>query len=487
MSADGADAASDATTAPTLAALLPEVPTALGGWIAGDATARVSAMTHDSRLVAPGHLFACVRGEHHDGHRFAAGAVEAGATALLVDHVVDVGQPVGQLVVADTRVAMGPVASGVYHHPSRALQVVGITGTNGKTTTCALLAAILRAAGRPTTVIGTLSGTKTTPEAPELQARLAAARDAGDRAVVMEASSHALALHRVDGTRFAVGVFTNLGTDHLDLHGTPEAYFRAKARLFTPELTAVGVSNADDAHGRLLLDAAPIEMVPFSLADAGDLVVTADHHELTWRGARLVVGLGGGFNVANTLAAATTAALLGITPDVIAAGLATASVVPGRFERVLPATGDGGGVVAIVDYAHTPDGLEEVLQAARAVTTGRVIVVFGAGGDRDHPKRPRMGAVAARLADVAVVTSDNPRSEDPTAIIEAVLSGIEDRAGVVVEPDRAAAIAAAVAAAGPGDVVVVAGKGHETTQTIGDRVLPFDDREVVRALLEARS
>ena len=441
-------------------------------------------MTHDSRLVAPGHLFACVRGEHHDGHRYAAGAVRAGASALLVDHVVDLDAPVGQLVVSDTRLAMGPVASGVYGHPSRAMRVVGVTGTNGKTTTCALLAAILRHAGQPTTVMGTLSGTKTTPEAPELQARLAAAHDGGDRFVVMEASSHALALHRVDGTRFAAAVFTNLGADHLDLHGTPEAYFRAKARLFTPELAAIGVTNIDDAHGRLLLDAAPIEMVPFGAADATDVVVAADHHELTWRGMRIVVGLGGRFNVANTLAAATTAAVLGIAPDVIAAGLAGAAVVPGRFERVLPTHGDGGGIIAIVDYAHTPDGLEEVVRSARAVSAGRVIVVFGAGGDRDHPKRPRMGEIVARLADVAVVTSDNPRSEDPDAIISAVLSGIEDRTGVLVEPDRAAAIAAAVRVARAGDVVIVAGKGHETTQTIGDVVLPFDDREVVRRALD---
>jgi len=448
-------------------------------------------MTHDSRLVASGHLFACVRGEHHDGHTFAAAAVAAGATALLVDHVVDVttpaGAPVPQLVVDDTRRAMGPVAAALHGHPSQALTVVGITGTNGKTTTSALLAAILRRAGGPTTVIGTLSGTKTTPEAPELQARLAAARDEGHHAVVMEVSSHALVMHRVDGTRFAAAVFTNLGVDHLDLHGTPEEYFRAKARLFTPELSALGVSNADDTHGRLLLDAAPIPMQAYSLADASDVVVTADRHELTWRGERLVVPLGGSFNVSNTLAAATTAAALGIDPPTIAAGLASAAPVPGRFERIVPREGDGGGIIAIVDYAHTPDGLREVVSAARAVAPGRVIVVFGAGGDRDHAKRPLMGATVAELADVAVVTSDNPRSEDPGAIIEAVLSGIADRSSVVVEPDRAAAIAKAVELASPGDVVVVAGKGHETTQVIGTETLPFDDREVVRAALEARA
>jgi UDP-N-acetylmuramoyl-L-alanyl-D-glutamate--2,6-diaminopimelate ligase len=472
--------------ATTLGAVLAALQPAHRGRLAGDPATRITSMTHDSRQVEPGALYACLRGEHHDGHGFAAAAVAAGAAALLVDHeLADVG--VGQLVVSDTRLTVGPVAAAVHGEPSREMEVVGITGTNGKTTTTHLLAAILRAGGRPTSAIGTLSGSKTTPEAPELQQRLAAARAGGDRAVVMEVSSHALALHRVDGTRFAAAVFTNLGTDHLDLHGTVEAYFRAKARLFTPELAAIGVANADDPHGRLLLDAAPIEMVPFCLADAGDLVVTVDHHELSWRGERLSVALGGAFNVANTLAAATTAATLGVTSADIAAGLAAAGPVPGRFERVVGPGGDDD-VIVIVDYAHTPDGLAEVIAAARAIAKGRVVIVFGAGGDRDHPKRPRMGAVAAAGADRVVVTSDNPRSEDPDAIIDAVLSGVDPhlRAGVVVEPDRAAAIALAVGGAAPGDVVVVAGKGHETTQAIGDRVVPFDDREVVRRLLAER-
>jgi UDP-N-acetylmuramoyl-L-alanyl-D-glutamate--2,6-diaminopimelate ligase len=474
-------------TAPALADLVTAVPSPRHPRIVGDPAIRVTAMTHDSRLVGPGTLFACVRGERHDGHDFAAAAVAAGASALLVDReLADVG--VGQLAVDDVRLAMGPVAAAVYGEPSRDLTVVGVTGTNGKTTTTQLLAAIMRAAGRPTTVIGTLSGPKTTPEAPELQERLAGAVAAGDGAVVMEVSSHALAMHRVDGTRFAAATFTNLGNDHLDLHGTAEEYFRAKARLFTPELSAVGISNADDPHGQLLLDAATIEMVPFSLADAGDLVVTADHHTLTWRGVRLTVGLGGAFNVANTLAAATTAAALGVDVAAIAAGLAAAAAVPGRFERVRGTDGRDD-VAVIVDYAHTPDGLTEVLAAARAVTAGRVIVVFGAGGDRDHPKRPRMGAAAAAGADQVVVTSDNPRSEDPAAIISDVLSGMDptDRRRVAVEPDRAAAIALAIAGADAGDVVVVAGKGHETTQTIGDRIVPFDDREVVRRILSEHS
>ena len=457
----------------------------LGGRIVGNPSAVVSGMTHDSRLVAPGMLFACVRGHDHDGHAFAPAAVAAGAACLLVDHELALDAP--QLVVVDTRQAMGPVASAVYGRPSDALTMVGITGTNGKTTTAHLLAAILRAAGRPTGLIGTLSGPHTTPEAPELQARLARFHDDGDVAVVMEVSSHALSLHRVDGTRFAAAVFTNLGTDHLDLHGSAEEYFRAKARLFTPELADFGVTNTDDLHGRLLFDAAPIEMVPYSIDDVTDVVVTADRHAFTWRGRRIDVGLGAGFNVMNSVAAATTAATLDIELDAMVEGLADVRSVPGRFERVVDDRPDVPTV--IVDYAHTPDGLAELLAAARQITDGAVLVVFGCGGDRDQGKRPRMGAVAARLADHVVVTSDNPRSERPGAIIDAVVAGVgaADRTKVEVEEDRAAAIERALELASPGDVVVVAGKGHETTQTIGAQVVPFDDRDVVRRLLERRT
>ena len=431
----------------------------------GDAGTAVVGVTHDSRLVEPGMLFACLRGAHHDGHTHAAAAVAAGAAALLVDHEVALDVP--QVVVDDTRRALGAIAALVYGTPSGALTIVGITGTNGKTTTSQLLASILRADGRATGVIGTLTGTHTTPEAPELQARLAAARDEGTTAVVMEVSSHALALHRADGTRFAAAVFTNLGTDHLDLHGTIEEYFRAKARLFSPELADIGVSNVDDPHGRLLADAAPIDVVPYSIADADDVHVDASRHAFTWRGRRMEVPLGGPFNVMNSIAAATTAATLGVGLDAIADGLASVDAVPGRFERV----GTTTGPTVIVDYAHTPDSLEQVLVAARRVATGRVLVVFGCGGDRDQGKRPQMGAVAARLADHVVVTSDNPRSEDPAAIISAVLAGIDQSSdpstagGVDVEADRATAIALAIEAAGDGDVVVIAGKGHETTQT----------------------
>jgi UDP-N-acetylmuramoyl-L-alanyl-D-glutamate--2,6-diaminopimelate ligase len=463
-----------------LHALLAELTPARAGRIVGDAATTVTGMTLDSGCVELSTLFACTRGARYDGHDFAPAAVAAGASALLVDHELDL--PVAQLVVDDVRLAMGAVAAAVHDHPSRAMTLVGITGTNGKTTTCHLLASIMREAGMPTKVIGTLSGLHTTPEAPDLQAQLAEARRAGIEAVAMEVSSHAMAMHRADGTWFAAAVFTNLGTDHLDLHGTVEEYFRAKASLFTPDMAAVGVSNVDDAHGRLLLDAAEIDMVPYSVSDITDLEVAANRHAYTWHGRRIAVGLGGDFNVSNSLAAATAASVLGIGDDDIVSGLAGSEPVPGRFELI---TGTDDQPTVVVDYAHTPDGLEQVISAARRVAAGRVLVVFGAGGDRDHGKRPAMGAVAAALADRVVVTSDNPRSEDPAAILSAVVGGVAaaDRERVVVEPDRRAAIAAALAEAGAGDVVVVAGKGHETTQTIGDRVLPFDDRAVVRELL----
>jgi UDP-N-acetylmuramoyl-L-alanyl-D-glutamate--2,6-diaminopimelate ligase len=465
------------------------VPPALHVSVEGDEAVAVPAISHDSQSVRAGGMFACLRGTRHDGHSFAPAAVAAGASSLLVDHHLRVGEvgDVTQLIVEDTRLALGPIAAAVHGDPSTAMRVVGITGTNGKTTSSMLIGAILRAAGDPTSVLGTLSGPFTTPEAPELQARLAELRDQGQRSVVMEVSSHALALHRIDGTRFDAAVFTNLGRDHLDLHGTVEEYFRAKAQLFLPGRAVVGVVNADDAHGRRLLDASPIEMVPFSVADASDVEVTAAAVALTWRGERINVPIGGAFNVVNAVGAATAAEAMGIGMDAIVTGLSSVGPVPGRFERVNAGDGAQLAIDVIVDFAHTPDGLEEVIAAAGALLgdRGRVIVVFGAGGDRDRPKRPEMGATAARLADLVVVTSDNPRSEDPTDIIDDIVSGIpdDDRSRVEIEVDRAAAIKLAITLAEPGDIVIVAGKGHETTQTIGDDVIPFDDREVARMVL----
>jgi UDP-N-acetylmuramoyl-L-alanyl-D-glutamate--2,6-diaminopimelate ligase len=448
--------------------------------VVGDApAAEVVAVTHDSRAAGPGTLFCCIPGERADGHDFAPAAVAAGATALLCERALPLDVP--QVIVQSSRAATGPFAAEVADHPSHRLRVVGVTGTNGKTTTTHLLRSILEAAGWPTGIIGTLSGVRTTPEAPDLQASLVAMVDEGLVAVAMEVSSHALALHRVDGTRFAVAVFTNLSRDHLDFHATMEEYFQAKARLFEPDLADRAVVNLDDPHGRLLRDAATVPTTGYAMADAEDLSVGRTASTFTWRGQRVRLPLGGRFNVINAVAAATAAAALGVEPAVIAEGLAAVGPVRGRFQPV-----DGGQpFTVLVDYAHTPDGLDQVLAAARdlAAPPAKVVVVFGCGGDRDRTKRPAMGA-AASAADLVVLTSDNPRTEDPDAIIAEARTGIPAGTALVVEPDRRKAIAAAIEAAGPGDVVVVAGKGHETTQDLGDRVIAFDDRVVAREELE---
>jgi UDP-N-acetylmuramoyl-L-alanyl-D-glutamate--2,6-diaminopimelate ligase len=391
---------------------------------------------------------------------------------------------VAQAVVPETRAAMGPIAAAFHGDPSRTLEVIGVTGTNGKTTTTHLLQSILDVDGRPAAVIGTLTGARTTPEATELQAQLAALRDEGVTAVAMEVSSHALAQRRIDGTWFRVGVFTNLSRDHLDFHHTMDDYFAAKASLFTPDRCATAVVNVDDPWGRRLADQLEIPWQPYSLELVDDIEVHADWSQCTWEGVTLRVPLGGRFNLMNALGAAVTAQALGVTPAVVADGLSRVGPVSGRFEPVVA----GQPFHVFVDYAHTPDGLEQLLTAAREIAgQGHVLVVFGAGGDRDRTKRAPMGEVAARLADQVVLTSDNPRSEDPSAIIDAVLEGIPNRSHLLVEPDRRAAIAAAVGRAQQGDVVVIAGKGHETTQTTGDVVVPFDDRAVARELMKARS
>ena len=439
----------------------------------------VTSITHDSRAVTPGALFCCLVGATADGHDHAAAAVAAGAAALLCERPLPLDVP--QMVVADARAAMATMAATFYGHPSRRLAVAGVTGTNGKTTVTYLLASVLEAAGRAPAVIGTISGVRTTPEAPELQARLATMAADGVDAVAMEVSSHALVQRRVDGVWFEVVAFTNLSQDHLEYHGTIEDYFAAKAMLFDPARARVGVVNADDPWGRRLLESTRLAVRPFDMAQAQGLAVERDGSTFTLDGARVHLRISGAFNVANALAAAAMARELGVAPADVAAGLGALPAVPGRFERV-----DGGGPVAVVvDYAHTPDGLEKVLQAARQLAgDGRVLVVFGAGGDRDHAKRPAMGEVAARLADLAVLTSDNPRSEDPLAIIAEVEAGVMRPEALVVEPDRRAAIALALDAARPGDVVLVAGKGHETVQVLaGGRSVPFDDRAVARELL----
>jgi UDP-N-acetylmuramoyl-L-alanyl-D-glutamate--2,6-diaminopimelate ligase len=390
---------------------------------------------------------------------------------------------VPQLGVDDVREAMGPLAAEVYGNPSRSMDVIGVTGTNGKTTTTWIIKHVLDNLQTPCGLIGTLTGAFTTPEAPDLQARLAGFRDEGTRAAAIEVSSHALALGRANGTWFRVGVFTNLSQDHLDLHGTMEAYEAAKARLFEPERCDRAVVNRDDEAGARLLARLGDRAASFGAGDARDPDVGVRHVEFLWRGVAVRIGMGGWFTVLNTLAALTAVAELGFEPAAIAVALADVPPVPGRFEPI--DAGQPFGV--LVDYAHTPDGLRAVLDAARPLTRNRLVVVFGCGGDRDAGKRPKMGAMAAERADQIVVTSDNPRSEVPAAIISDVLSGLTpaQSSRAMVEPDRRAAIALAFATAQPGDVVVIAGKGHEATQTIGDRVLPFDDRAVARELLEA--
>ena len=461
--------------------------------VGATAGVEVVRVAHDSRDVTPGTLYACLRGDRADGHDFAPAAVDAGAVALLVDHpLADVGVP--QLVVDDTRRRLGPLASAAAGFPSRSLTTIGVTGTNGKTTTAMMLATIFDAVGRSAGVVGTLSGPRTTPEAPELQRTLADFVEAGRSTAVLEVSSHALTLHRVDGTEFDAVAFTNFGHDHLDLHGTPEEYFRAKASLFRPSFSPLAVINADDTHGQLLIDVlaaddamADLRVVPYTAAELDAVQVAADRISYRWRGIDVEVGIGGTFNVSNSLGALVIATELGVDPAEAAAALGSLSAVPGRFETVVWPEGIDPSFSVIVDYAHTPDGIREVLRSARSIVGDRsVIVAFGCGGDRDQGKRPEMGAAAVAGADLVVVTSDNPRTEDPQAIIDDILGGVDDdyRDRIVADPDRRSAMRTALGAARPGDIVVIAGKGHETTQDLGGEIIDFDDRAVARSLLQ---
>jgi UDP-N-acetylmuramoyl-L-alanyl-D-glutamate--2,6-diaminopimelate ligase len=449
--------------------------------VIGDESVEVTSLTMDSRSVSPGAMFACVVGQHSDGHLFAPEAVESGARSLLCEYRLDLRVP--QVVVSSVRRALGPLADGLNGHPSTSLKVVGVTGTNGKTTTCALVSSIFEAFGWRSTTIGTLTQQRTTPEAPELQELLAGWRDGGGLALAMEVSSHALDQHRVDAVQFSAGIFTNLTPEHLDYHHSMEAYFEAKASMFDESRVAVAVVNRGDPWGQVLIDrlqSSGLRQVGYSIDDAADVELRPGRSRFVWEGEQISLRVGGRFNIVNAIAAATCARELGVPPDVIANGLGNVDGIPGRFQSVEA----GQPFSVIVDYAHTPDGLVKALSAARELSAGRLIVVFGAGGDRDHEKRPLMGSAAARLADLAIVTSDNPRSEDPVAIIEQILAGAAGTANVVVEPDRASAISAAVANASEGDIVVIAGKGHERGQEIGGSILPFDDTEAARSAIE---
>jgi UDP-N-acetylmuramoyl-L-alanyl-D-glutamate--2,6-diaminopimelate ligase len=464
-----------------------------GAEIRGDAGVPLADVAFDSRHVAPDALFFCVPGVVRDGHDHAGEAIGSGASALVVERWLD--HPAPQVRVPSVRRAMGPMSAVVFGDPASSLTIAGITGTNGKTTIVHLLDAVFRAAGRRTGTIGTIGAhvdgepvalARTTPEAPDLHRLLARMRDEGVTAVAMEVSSHALDQDRVGGLRFDAATFTNLSQDHLDHHGTMEAYFSAKASLFTADRARIGVVNLDDPWGRRLLDAA-LPLTTYGLdrdAAVRAVEVEAGAAGVAFRveGRRVESPLSGAFNVSNVLGAYATARALGIDADAAVAGLATVRSVPGRMEPV----DVGQDFLAVVDYAHTPDSIRTVLAAARPLATGRVIVVFGCGGDRDRAKRFPMGAAATEGADLTVVTTDNPRSEDPSAIIAEVEAGAAAGGGrYVVEPDRRAAIRLALEDARAGDVVVVAGKGHETEQELADRSIPFDDREVVREELEA--
>src|SRR3712207_2044949 len=413
----------------------------------------ITSLAYDNRQVEPGTLFFCVRGFTRDGHDFAADAVARGAAALVVDHPLGLGVP--EVVVPDVRAAMAPAAARFHGDPTARLEMVGVTGTNGKTTTCFLVRDLLEAGGLQTGLLGTVTSfvggeerptVRTTPEAIDLQCTFAEMLAGGDVACAMEVSSHALELARADAIHWDVAVFTNLSQDHLDFHPSMEEYFLAKRRLFEAAGGAVKVVNCDDDYGRRLARDFP-DATTYSLADVEDLEIDFTGSRFTFEGVRMSTPHPGAFNVLNALAAIHTARALGVSDDVIAATLANAGRVPGRFEPVV----EGQDFAVIVDYSHTPDALENVLRAARDLADERVICVFGAGGDRDRAKRPIMGRIADELADVAIVTSDNPRSEDPQAIVDEIAAPMGEAA--VLEVDRRAAIREAISMARAGDVV----------------------------------
>jgi UDP-N-acetylmuramoyl-L-alanyl-D-glutamate--2,6-diaminopimelate ligase len=475
-------------------------------------TAGVTGVTHDSRRVRPGDLYAALAGSNYHGARFCAQAAAAGAAAVLTDpagrHLAQrTGLPV--FVVAEPRARLGEVAAWIYGQPSAALLLIGVTGTSGKTTSTYLLESGLRMAGHRTGLIGGVQtrigdsvqpSQLTTPEATDVQALLAAMAEQQVSAAAMEVSSHALALGRVAGTRFDVAVFTNLSQDHLDFHADLDDYFAAKAQLFTPGYAQAGVVNIDDSYGRRLARAPLIPVTTFSAAGrpdadwrAADLRAGADGSTFRIIGPGGVeadgsVSLPGPFNVANALGAIVALVESGVSLAAAVAGVAACPGVPGRLERVEA----GQDFTVLVDYSHKPGAVQAVLTGLRPVTQGSLVIVLGCGGDRDSAKRPLMGAAAAGLADVAILTSDNPRSEDPLAILAEMLAGaltvpLADRAHVIIEPDRGAAIDLAIASAGKGDVVLIAGKGHERGQYTAAAVLPFDDREAAGSALARRA
>lgn len=448
--------------------------------------AAVSEVAYRSSDCSEGSLFFCVPGLQADGHGFADDAVSRGAKALIVERWLDIEVP--QALVPSVRATMGPVSARLFGEPAREMSVVGVTGTNGKTTTTYLLESIFRSAGLHPGLVGTtgiridgedLPTQHTTPEAPDLHRLLRTMADSGVKAVAMEVSSHGLDQHRVGGVHYACALFTNLSQDHLDYHGTIEAYFLAKARLFTAEMSQRAVVNHDSPYAARLVGG-DIPSLTYGLGEGADL--RAENVNVSWEGIRFEVEglevsarLRGAFNVENCLAGFAAARSLEIDDEAIVGGIGSLAGVPGRFEPV----DEGQEFAVLVDYAHTPDGVENVLRSARSLTDKRVIVVLGCGGDRDRGKRPLMGSAATSLADLTIVTSDNPRSESPEAIIADIVPGAVEGGGrYETEVDRRFAIRRAFELAGRGDVIVIAGKGHETGQQFADHTIPFDDRIV---------
>ncbi|MCS6952230.1 MAG: UDP-N-acetylmuramoyl-L-alanyl-D-glutamate--2,6-diaminopimelate ligase [Bryobacterales bacterium] len=471
-----------------------EIPPELGA-------ARVTGLDYDSRRIQPGFVFFAFPGSRHDGRRFAREALERGAVAVVSPLPALAGLERVWIEVAHGRQALALAARNFYGAPDERLLLTGVTGTNGKTTTCYLIDAVLRAAGKVTALIGTIEyrladqvrpAVNTTPESLDIFRLLAELEQRGGTHVTMEVSSHALALERVYGLRFHTAVFTNLTRDHLDFHGTMEAYFAAKLRLFEGAggpPPKVAVVNGDDAWGRRIPDFVGSRRLWYGSSSGAD--VRAEHIVATPEGLRLEVcyegerialrsALTGRPNAYNILAACGAAFSYGLPAEAIARGIEQCRAIPGRFERVEA----GQPFLVIVDYAHTDDALSNLIGMARELVRGRIITVFGCGGDRDRTKRPLMGSVAGELSDFVVLTSDNPRSEDPLAILREARAGLErHRTPFIEEPDRARAIRRAIEEARPGDAVLIAGKGHETYQVLADRVIPFDDREVARAVL----
>ena len=452
--------------------------------IVGDKNAVFTGITQDSRNVEPGDILCCVRGDSFDGHQFIGEAISRGAVAVLVDHIDEsIDSSVVQIVVPDVRPVLGRVASAAFRHPASSLKMVGITGTNGKTTTASILGSLLTTHGGFVHVMGTLTGARTTPESIDLHAQLRSCVDAGVDHVVMEVSSHALEHHRVDGIVFDVAVFTNLGHDHLDFHGTMENYFAAKRKLFISERARVAVVNTDDSYGRRLQTEAVVPTSSYSLSNVSDVAVTASSVSFTWKSLAVHLPIGGSFAVMNALAAITAARELGVPDGRIVSGCASVQTVPGRFESV-PNDVD---IDVVVDFAHTPEALQGLLTSAREIAREGLIVVFGCGGDRDHAKRPLMGGIASRGADIVIVTSDNPRSEDPERIVAEVMSGVVVNHALVSSiVNREKAIESAILGAKRGDMVVIAGKGHETTQEINCVMTPSSDVAIATKALRLR-